>query len=165
MTNDAETAASGSTPDPNTERLKVQLEIDKLQVEREKLQVEQSKARWTAFSIIVTGLAAVLTFAFGIWSQNQQSQSQFEIKAAELVLKAGSANEAQDTAKALAALFPHRLPSNFAGSFDPKAVPGFGADIVSAKTELLRILPGKSAQQKKEIIELWNRLFPEDKTF
>jgi hypothetical protein len=147
------------------EREKLQLERDKVQLERDKLKVEQDKAKWTAVSISVTALAALLTLGFGFWSQYKQAQSQFEIKAAEIVLKTGSGSEARDTAKALSSLFPERLPNNFAETFDPKKVPNFGPDVVNAKTELLHILPGKTEEQKKEIIDLWKRMFPEDRSF
>ncbi len=144
---------------------KLQLEREKLILERDKVDVERDKAKWTTISIVGTALVALLTVGFGIWSQYKQAQSQFEIKAAEIVLKTGSAREARDTAKALLAIFPDRLPKNFAEQFDPDNVPNFGPDVINAKTALLSILPGKTEEQKNEIIELWNKMFPEDKTF
>lgn len=51
--------------------------------------------------------------------QSQQARSQFEIKAAEIVMNTESPRQAQAKSKALANLFPERLPPNFAASFDP----------------------------------------------
>jgi hypothetical protein len=147
------------------ERERLQLERHKLELEREKLSVERSKAKWTAISISVTLVAALSTVVLGIWSQHQQAQNQFEIKAAEIVLRTDSASQALDTARALATMFPGRLPKSFAQSFDPLTVPSFGPDIIAAKTELLRLLPGKTEQQKQEIIALWKALFPDDVSF
>jgi hypothetical protein len=52
--------------------------------------------------------------------QNQQARNQFEIKAAEIVMNTEGPLGALRKAKALANLFPDRLPSNFAESFDPE---------------------------------------------
>lgn len=165
MSDDQLSAVDPQRREPDLELQKLRLENDKVQLERDKLAVEKEKAKWTALSIIVSALAALLTVAFGIWSQYQQAQSQFEIKAAEIVLKTGSAIEARDTARALSSILPARLPPNFAESFDPNKVPGLGPDIISAKIELPRMLPGKSEQKRKEIVGLWKTLFPEDRSF
>ena len=76
-------------------------------------------------------MVAVLTVTFGIWTQYEHARSEFEIKAAEIVLKTENASQARDTAIALSKLFPSRLPENFAESF-PKNLPNFGPDIISA---------------------------------
>jgi hypothetical protein len=77
--------SEGEPQIPELARERIQFERDRIQLERDKLAVEQSKARWTAVSISVPLVVAVFTVAFGIWAQYQQAQSQFEIKAAEIV--------------------------------------------------------------------------------
>jgi hypothetical protein len=125
----------------DVEREKLELERAKVELEGEKLKVEKFKALWTGISIMVPLLVAVITIGFGVWSQMKQSQnqfeiqklqaeiqselqrqqarSQFEIKAAEIVMNTETPLGAQTKAKALANMFPDRLPSNFAASFDP----------------------------------------------
>jgi hypothetical protein len=150
------------------EREKLELEREKLDFEKQKFNVERSKLRWN-WSVIVTILAALATVAaatitarFGIESQNEQAKSQFEIKAAEIVLQTRSPEEASDKAKALKSLFPNRLPENFAESFDPTKLASYSPDIISEKLELLKLLEGKKAPEMKRIVELWTILYPED---
>src|SRR6266850_1209425 len=121
--------ALGTKFDVEGENLK--LELDKLELEKEKLKLEESKleiewqkAKWTALSITVPLLAAILTVAYGIWSVHEQSQSQFEIKAAEIVMGSSGPGESLNKARAFVALFPGKLPRNFATSFDPKEFGG-----------------------------------------
>ncbi|HWH81294.1 MAG TPA: hypothetical protein VNU71_03565 [Burkholderiaceae bacterium] len=153
---------------PQRSELKhLELERRSQQLEIENLALERDKAKWISVSVFVPAMAAILTFGLGIWSQRQQAQSQFEIKAAELVLKAGSVAEAKANAAALVALFGDRLPPDFGKTFDEEKLEAFGADIVAAKTELLKLFSdrGMKCEQKLAAIDLWKQLFPDDKTF
>jgi hypothetical protein len=140
------------------------LEVEKLKLEKEKLKVERMKAIWSAISIVVPLIAATATIFYGIWSQRQQASSQFEIKAAELVMSTESPLQAKDKAKALRALFPDRISQEFCDSFNPGNFPNYSPDIIGAKQELLRMLVGKSQKEKQEILSVWKKLFPDDNT-
>lgn len=124
-----------------TPRRNVDLEQRKLEIEEQKLKVERIKA-WTGnASIVLSLLIAGATISVGIWSQYQQSklqlalqeeqtknqsiiqkqqaESQFELKAAEIVMNSNRPIETLNKAKALQNLFPKHLPDHFAASFDP----------------------------------------------
>ena len=156
-------AATSQTANGEQSQLDIDLERQKLALEKEKLRLEVTKARWNASAIAVPILAAVATAWFGLYSQNEQAKSQFEIKAAEIVLQAKSPEEASDKARALKALFPNRLPVPFAESFDPTKFAAYSQDIISEKLELLKMLDGKNGNRKREIVVLWTKLFPDDK--
>jgi len=117
--------------DFDVEREKVMIEREKLQIERERLKLERFKSWWTSASIIIPIVVAATGIAFSVWSLNQQARtqsaiqaqqakSQFEIKAAEIVMSSEGPIRAHAKAKALAELFPDRLPENFAASFEPE---------------------------------------------
>jgi hypothetical protein len=137
-------------------------ERQKLALEREKLEVERAKSKWNAAAIAVPLLAAVATAWFGLASQKQQAESQFAIKAAEIVLQTKSPEEALDKAKALKNPFPRQLPDTFAKSFEPANFPSYSPDIIAEKLELLKMLGNKSIEQKKEILWLWTKLYRDD---
>jgi len=112
------------------EREKLEIERRKIELEQEKIKIERSKARWTAISIIVPLIVAAITVIFGLWNQTkqariqaeiqaQQARNEFELKAAEMILKTETPLEAHTKARALAEMFPDRLPRDFASSFDP----------------------------------------------
>ncbi len=114
---------------PSLEERKLSLEEKKLEIEKEKLKVERLKAWTTGGSIVISLLIAALTISFGVWSQHKQTmtqidlqdkqaKSQFEIKAAEIVMNTNTPRVTHNKAKALLALFPERLPKNFAESFE-----------------------------------------------
>jgi hypothetical protein len=140
---------------------KLELEKEKLKLEEAKLQLERQKAKWAALSVTVPLLAAILTVAYGIWSVHQQSRSQFEIKAAEIVMGSNGPGEALGRARAFVALFPDRLPPNFASSFDPKQFGSRNKSTFEAKKEFLHMLTEKSTKPQ-EIVDMWRQLFPND---
>jgi|RhiMethySRZTD1v2_1073278.scaffolds.fasta_scaffold232930_2 hypothetical protein len=151
-------------PSTSIERQTLQLERSKVDLEREKLKVEVKKTWITAVSVAGGVLIAALSFLGSVYSQYRQSQTQFQLKAAELVIAAQSAQQAAATASALSALFPEQLPRDFASRF-PQDLPAFGPDIIQAKVELLKLMEGKSPKLRAPIIELWCKLFREDTTF
>src|SRR5262245_56919808 len=111
---------------------------------------------------LISFLAAMGTAWFGLKPQAEQARSQFEIKAAEIVLQTRSPGEASDKAIVLKELFPNRLPENFAQSFNPEKFLSYSPDIISEKLELLKILQGKKIAEMKDLVRLWILLYPED---
>lgn len=139
----------------------VSLEREKLSIEREKLEVERIKAKWNAIAVVVPLLAAILTVAFGLWTHNQQAESQFEIKVAEIVMQSGSPMEALGRAQAFMAMFPDRLPKDFAKPFDPQEFTNQETGVPESKKEFLILLADKGLT-KEEIVKIWKHLFPGD---
>ena len=112
---------------------KLELERQKIEFERYKFDQQQKteiiKSLITSVSIIVPILIAALTIQNSIHLQDLQAQQEsnlanltasndFMLKAAELVMDADSPIGTQNRARALSALFPQYLGSNFANSFD-----------------------------------------------
>jgi hypothetical protein len=146
------------------EERKLALEEKKLELEKERVRLERLNARTTRSSIVISVLIAALTIAFGVWSQYKQAmtqlaiqdkqatsqleleektaKSQFEIKAAEIVMNTDIPGVTRHKAKALLALFPEKLPSNFAASFDP--------DKYAEKQEAVAATPVKRGRAKRE---------------
>jgi hypothetical protein len=120
---------------------KVAIEKEKLLLERDKMKLETHKVWLTGASIFIPLLIAAISFSISFYTsaqqaklqtqlqakqaenqlamQERQAKDQFELKAAEIAMNARTPLEAKTKAKALANLFPDRLPSNFAESFDP----------------------------------------------
>ena len=65
-------------------------------------------------------------------------------------------------ARAMRALFPNRLPSDFAGSFNPSDfVSSNEAGVVQSKKELLDLLADHPSE-RQQIIDTWKHFFPDD---
>ncbi len=134
---------------------------ERLALERERLEVEKMKAKWTAVSVVVPLLAAIFTVAFGLWSNHQQAKSQFEAKVAEVVMQSPSPQEALGRAQTFMAMFPDRLPKNFAKAFDTDQFTNHQVGVAESKKEFLKLLVDKGLT-KEEIVKVWKHLFPGD---
>jgi len=136
------------------------IEEKKLEAEREKLEVERSSAIYSALSSMVPLVVGIGTLGYGLWSFKKQAQLQFETKAAEIAFSARTPDAVLNRVSALKALFPHRLPGNFGGSFKPVDYGG-GKEDPEGKKFLLELLV-KYPSQRNEIGELWEKLFGGD---
>lgn len=154
-----ETVGPKETTDQSS--VAVALEREKLALEREKLAVERTKTKWAAISVIVPLLAAILTIAFGLWTNHQQEKSQFETKVAEIVMQSESPREALGRAQTFMAMFPDRLPKDFASAFDPDEFTNQETDTSEAKKEFLKLLADKGLT-KEEVVKVWKHLFSDD---
>ena len=137
------------------------LELAKIELEREKLKLERNKAIWTSLSIFIPLLIAALTIAFNAWSQARQAQSAFLLQTAEIVMNADSPTGSFNKARALAALFPQQLPSDFSTfteTFDPAK---YSVPTTSAQKTLLEWLI-LYPDQRQQILDDWLSLFPKD---
>ncbi len=123
----------------------------------ELLKIERLKAWGTILSILIPLLIASLTFAFNALSEARQRQSDFELKAAELAFDTEGPVGTFNKARALAALFPDKLPTDFAATFDPNK---YGVSRSEPRFELLKLIT-EYPDQKNDIIEMWLKLFPD----
>ena len=89
------------------------LDTIKLKLEFERIKVERFKAMGTFLSIVIPLIITALTIFYGVLMQNQQSKTNFQIKAAEIVMNAASPQAATNKAIVLSELFPDRLPKDF----------------------------------------------------
>lgn len=89
------------------------LEKIKLKLEFERIRVERFKVVGTFLSILIPLIVAALTVFYGVLMQNEQSKTNFQIKAAEIVMNAISPQAATNKAIVLSELFPDRLPREF----------------------------------------------------
>jgi hypothetical protein len=117
-------------------------------------------------------LVAALSIGLGVWSNRQNARlqrefqdrterSQFELKAAELAFAEKGPHGTYQRARALKALFPDRLPDDFAERFDPKTFltsPGEGSD---GKFRFIEAM-APHVKDSEQLIALWEALFPAD---
>lgn len=136
---------------------RVSVDKRKVDIDAESLQVERFKAWWTGFSIILSLLIGSATLGVGIWQQRRQAVEQFEAKAAEIVMNARGPHEALNRAKTLAALFPNRLPPNFAESFDADK---YGRRTHSGKQKLIELLSARCTPN--QLLGVWRQIYPAD---
>jgi hypothetical protein len=140
---------------------KLDLERVKIELEHEKIKLERNKAIWTSLSIFIPLLIAALTIAFNSWSQVQQTKSDFILQAAEIVMSSETPTGSYNRARALAALFPEQLPSNFqsfAEAFNPEKYAAPSTTAQKTLLEWLILYP----EQREDILDAWIILFPED---
>jgi hypothetical protein len=106
-------------------------------------------------------MAGILTVAFGLWTNHQQAERQFQSKVAEIVMQSGSPREALGRAQTFMAMFPDRLPKDFAKAFNPEEFTNQEMYAQQAKKEFLKLLADKGLT-KEEIVKVWKHLFPGD---
>jgi hypothetical protein len=179
------TAASDKdNSDLALEKKKFQLEVQKfasdaeaentrLSIEREKLNADLAVAKWSKVSSVVPLVVALLTIIYGVWTFNKQGKQQtaaqadaarlqFELKAAEIAFAGKTPEAVMNRAKALSAVFPDRLPSDFLSSFDPQKFGGGKQDPAGKKCFLELLTKCSSPQDKAEMVSLWKALFADD---
>jgi flagellar biosynthesis/type III secretory pathway M-ring protein FliF/YscJ len=123
-------------------------------------------------SIFVPLTVAAVTFASASCNQKEQAEAQlklqeeqannqFELKAAEIVMTSDNPKITYNKARAMRALFPGHFPPDFAATFNPDEFSSNEAGIIQSKKELLNLL-AEHPDQRKQIIDTWKQLFPED---
>ncbi len=143
------------------------------QLEQEKLAMEKTKAWITGASLMVPLMVAALTLALGVWNQNEQARlqrevqekterSDFELKAAEIVMNEKGPVGAGNKARALKALFPKKLPEDFVKSFNPDEFEGPKTESIEAKKAFFQAAASKETDVRI-LAALWKQLFPGEK--
>jgi hypothetical protein len=134
------------------EREKLNHQREQLAQQQAQLSIEKTKAYLTAGAVFIPLLIGLVTILL-------QARAQFELKAAELVLSSYSPAAASRRAELLQEMFQHRLPRDFARSFDPAKFPG--VRLHEMKLELFRALVEDNADKAK-VLTVWQELFPEE---
>jgi len=160
------------------EQRKIDLEYDRLKqeerIEQAKLEVERSKARWTALSIFIPLITIAVTLVFSHFAdlnkaqadlalESRKAKADFLLKSAEIIMskQIGDPAEAQMKAKVLSKIFPDELPHDLATRFNPSEYDYPVWSDSNAENIFLQMI----AQQtnKREFIQIWRALFPNDK--
>lgn len=118
---------------------------------------EQRKAKIEIWKGIISGVALLVPLLIGVYSIRAQSRMNFELKAAEIVMNARNVFGVRTRADVLRALFPRKLPRDFADSFDPKKHAFIGPSVES-KMELLKLIIAHP-EREQEIVHLWRRMY------
>lgn len=113
--------------------------------------LDEWKITLAAVSVVVTIASVIVT----LWWRGRIA---FELKAAELVLSSSYPRAAKRRAQILQALFPSRLPRNFAESFDATTFPGTLK--YEMTMELFKAI-ASNPEKAEEIKASWLELFPE----
>jgi hypothetical protein len=148
-----------------------ELEAKKLavmqEVEQKKLDLERHKAKWTTISVFVTALSilgsvtiAGLTIVKSQALQNQAADTQFSLKAADLVLQSDDPEVNASKALRFQQLFPGRVPDDWAKNFNWKTHAVENDDM---KREVAKVL-ADHPKQAAQIIATYRALFADDPT-
>jgi hypothetical protein len=136
-------------------------------IEEKKLTLERHKAKWSTITVLVTAgsiLASVsvagLTIVESQRLQKQAADTQFELKAADLVLNSDDPEVNQNKAARFQELFPNRVPQKWAATFDWRK---YAEENDAMKAELIKLL-SEHPEQKNQVIDLYKRLFRDDPT-
>ncbi len=152
------------------EQEQVRLKDRELTLKERELTLERRKNWVTAATVIVSVAAALLTYWGARQGQLEQAKVQmelqekaardaFELKATEIAMSGRGSFDAKGRAKALAALFPGRLPAELGSAFDP-VQNSWGRD---SKSELLALLAAASSpEHRRAIVRAYKALLPED---
>lgn len=153
-------------PSSSSDALKLEREKFEYQkdLERQKLEVERLKAWSTGGSILIPLILGVSTLAWQTRSANKlkdrDAKDLFDLKAAEIIFKTDSTIGSRNRARALTALFPDRLPSDFGETFEPKKFQG-GGPRYEARLEVFKAACEK-VSTPNEVYRIWCAIFPDD---
>jgi hypothetical protein len=148
-----------------------ELEAKKLaimqEIEQKKSDLERNKAKWTTISVFVTALSilgsvtiAGLTIVKSQALQNQAADTQFSLKAADLVLQSDDPEVNASKAARFQELFPGRVPHDWAKDFNWKTHAVENDDM---KREVAKVL-ADHPKQAAQIIATYRALFADDPT-
>ena len=156
-------------------RKEMNIELEKLLIEKERIHLEQERFLFdkkrnrdenrfryaTVFSFLVPLLVVAITIYFSISNQNKQTQSDFILRAAEVVTNSNSPAEAQNKLKALEYLFPNLLPKNFSDILSKfEATDYTEGPSYDNKMNFLNLMANSGASTD-EILEMYKKLFPD----
>ena len=122
---------------------------------------EDRKARIEIWKGLISGAALLIPLLIGIYSIRAQARTNFELKAAEIVMNAKNVFGVRKRADVLRELFPDKLRQDFADSFDPQKHTSPGPSTES-KLELLKLIVA-APEREQEIVDLWRRMYTVDK--
>jgi hypothetical protein len=140
----------------------LKLDTERLKLDTEKAKIERRQARWTAIAVIVPVLVAVLSLAVSLQAfkeaavlQSQQSQDQFEMSAAQLVVNNTDPDVAYSKARVLHDLFPSRFKDTWTDTFKPTnyCLPVFDDRITFARLAI------EHPTQRKNLASLWEQMY------
>ena len=112
---------------------------------------EDRKARIEIWKGLISGAALLIPLLIGIYSIRAQARSNFELKAAEIVMNAKNVFGVRKRADVLRELFPDKLRQDFADSFDPQKHTSPGPSPES-KLELLKLIVAAPDVSRKSLI-------------
>ena len=167
------------------ERGKLKLAQETLLLEREKhefqsglqkrtLGVEERKSGWTAGSVLLSTVVAVLgLFVNGCWQrdiEHRTASDNFKLKAAEIVMNSNGVAATKERADALQKLFPEELTDKFSEKLQlpkqlpkpekPEEKPDLAGD-PEAKKALIKLL-AEHPTEREQIIKDWLAIFDDE---
>jgi hypothetical protein len=163
---DAPGDSTAKDPIPAAVTSSIDLDKEKLKVEREKLAVEKYKARleaqktkWTAISVAIPIVVALLTVGYGFWSARETALFQFQMEAAKSVMQSPSPAEANNRLVYYKKLFPKQLPDSFSAVSQEQNT---DADEIAIKKEFFKSVLQVRGMTTTQALTIWNALFSGD---
>jgi hypothetical protein len=137
------------------------------EIEDKKLNLERLKAKWTTISVVVAGLSIVVSASISGFTvvesqrlQKEAADTQFALKAADLVLQSDDPEVNQNKKERFQQLFPDRVSSTWGRDFDWKK---YAVENDDMKMEMAKLLT-EHPTQAPQIIALYKALFKDDPT-
>jgi hypothetical protein len=88
----------------------IEIEQQKVKLELNKLELEKRKMFWSSMSIIVPVVVAFLMVGYGIYSNDQQSNRDFQLAIVKAIADEQDPDEALGKFQFFSSLFPGQLP-------------------------------------------------------
>ena len=142
------------------ERRKFDLEQE---VEAKKIEIDRNKAKWTAYSIMASVLAACLTIIGSAVLQYQSAKTQFELKAAELILQTNDPSVTAIKAQEFGFLFHDKMPEKWDRARETFQAERYYTESDDLKSEIAKLLI-EHPDRRSEIACVYGRLFQEGPT-
>jgi hypothetical protein len=143
----------------DVEAEKLAIEREKLELERLKARLEASKSRWTAISVAIPVVVALITIVYGFWSSRQAGLMQFQLEAAKSAMNAATPVEGNNRLVFYRKLFPSYLPNSFSAVSTEQES---DIEIIAGKKEIYRILTSTKDMTAARALNIWNALFSDE---
>jgi hypothetical protein len=144
--------------------LEQDLEAKKLAVERKKLAVERKKAKWTFFSVVGSVVVACLTIIGSGLLQYLSARTQFELKAADLLLQTNDPDVTAIKAQEFDFLFHDNMSANWENARKSFKAKQFYTESYDLKSQIAKLLIEHPKQRVQIARVYWNLLDNDDPT-
>ncbi len=139
--------------------------IDLARERRQRLASGERDDRRTRLLVLAIGgplTVMALTLIVMALNVREQNRMNFQLRAAELVMRERPSVSPETSASALRSLFGDRLPNDFASHFTSETFPRADIEGLRSQKELIQLLAAHP-RERGPIIDTWKRVFPNDK--
>jgi hypothetical protein len=139
--------------------------IDLAREKRQRVAHSEREDRRTRLLVLAIGgplTVMALTLIVIALNIREQNRIDFQLKAAEVVMRERASVSPETSASALRSLFGDRLPDDFGTHFTGETFPRADIEGLRSQKELIELLAAHP-RERAQIIDTWKRVFPNDK--